>query len=63
MEEQYKNLIDELGDTSLHKNSIEDVISKTSYQTVWTKYWTTQKLYTCARTCGNIVKTPQQQFS
>ena len=63
IEEQYKNLIDDLGDTSLHENSIEDIISKTSYQTVWTKYWTTQKLYTCARTCGNIVKTPQQQFS
>ena len=61
--EQYMKLIDELGDTSLHKNSIEDIISKSSYQTVWTKYWTTQKLYTCARTCGNIVKRPSQQYS
>lgn len=60
--EQYKKLIDELGDTNLQNNSIEDIISKSSYQTVWTKYWTTQKLYTCARTCGNLVKTPSQQF-
>jgi MoaA/NifB/PqqE/SkfB family radical SAM enzyme len=61
--EQYKQLITELGDTNLQNNSIEYIISKSSYQTVWTKYWTTQKLYTCARTCGNLVKTPSQQFA
>ena len=63
IQEQYKNLIEELGDTSMHNYSIEQILSRPSYSQVWTKYWTTQKLITCARTCGNIVKTPSQQYS
>lgn len=63
IQEQYKQLVDELGNTSMHNYTIEQILSRPSYFQVWTKYWTTQKLYTCARTCGNIVKSPQQQFS
>lgn len=63
IKEQYKSLIADLGDTSLHKQSIRDVIGKPAYTSVWQRYWTTQKLYTCARTCGNILQRPSQQSS
>jgi len=63
IKEQYKSLIADLGDTSLHKQSIRDVIGKPEYTSVWQRYWTTQKLYTCARTCGNILQRPSQQSS
>lgn len=59
---QYLELIDELGDTSVLSRSIKEIIESISYQTVWEKYWTIKKLYICARTCGNKVVTPSQQI-
>lgn len=59
---QYKSLIKELGNTNLQNKSIKDVISTNNYNTVWKKYWSTKKLYTCARTCGHIVAKPSDQI-
>ena len=59
---QHEFLIADLGNTNLRKQSIKQVISKPSYTSVWKRYWTTQKLYTCARTCGNLVAKPSEQF-
>lgn len=60
---QYEFLITDLGDTNLRKQSIREVISKPSYTSVWKRYWTTQKLYTCARTCGQLAAQPSQQVA
>lgn len=50
---QHWDLMNELGDTNTVTQSIKDIIDSTAYQTVWDKYWTTtDKLITCARTCG-----------
>jgi len=59
---QYKSLICELGNTKLQNKSIKDVITMPSYSKVWKKYWTVNKLYTCARTCGQLLATPSRQI-
>lgn len=59
---QYEFLIADMGNTNLRKQSIKQVISKPGYTSVWKRYWTTHKLYTCARTCGNLTTNPSQQF-
>ena len=63
---QYNDLIESLGGiqniNALNK-SIKDIISSDSWQSVWNKYWTTNKLVTCARTCGvNKLSKPKDQF-
>jgi sulfatase maturation enzyme AslB (radical SAM superfamily) len=65
---QYYELVDRLGgeaalNAELH--SIKDIIDSEAYQSVWTEYWTTNKLITCARSCGKlpeVFSTPNQQF-
>ena len=49
---QHWDLMSSLGDTNTLSQSIKDIIDSTAYQTVWNRYWTTDKLITCARTCG-----------
>lgn len=56
---QYKKLLQELGDTT---GSIQSVLESKSFQTVWEKYWTINKLWTCARTCGNKFNKPNDQI-
>ena len=61
--EQHNKLIDELGCTSTLEKSIKEIINLKSYQTVWDKYWSTDKLVICARTCGkNKFSKPKDQF-
>lgn len=60
---QYEFLISDLGNTNLRTQSIREVISKPGYTSVWKRYWTTHKLYTCARTCGQILAQPSQQVA
>ena len=63
IETQYKALITDLGDTNALKSSIKEIVSTDAWQTVWNKYWNTQKLITCARTCGvNKLSKPKDQF-
>lgn len=59
IQEQYKKLISELGNT---QKSIKEVLESNSFQTVWKKYWTIQKLWTCARTCGSTFDNPNDQI-
>lgn len=59
IKKQYSQLINELGDT---KKSIKEVVESESFQTVWKKYWTINKLWTCARTCGSIFNKPNDQI-
>lgn len=52
---QYNDLVNTFGGIdklSAINNKVEDIINSNVYQTVWTEYWTTKKLITCARTCG-----------
>jgi sulfatase maturation enzyme AslB (radical SAM superfamily) len=62
--EQFNELISELGNTNALDLSIESVINSTPWQTVWGKYWTTKKMITCARICGNSkeISRPEDQF-
>jgi MoaA/NifB/PqqE/SkfB family radical SAM enzyme len=49
---QHSELVNSLGNINSHSRNIKDIIDSTEYQTVWNDYWTTNKLITCARTCG-----------
>lgn len=58
MLEQHKEMISRLGTINTLEKSIQEIIDSTEYQTCWDEYWTTNKLITCAKTCGvtNSVK-------
>jgi MoaA/NifB/PqqE/SkfB family radical SAM enzyme len=56
---QYRKLLNDLGDTT---GTIESVLESKSFQTVWKQYWTINKLWTCARTCGNKFNRPNDQI-
>jgi len=64
--EQYTEVVDSLG--GLEKinglnSTVKDVINSQEWQSVWNEYWTTNKLITCARTCGvNPLSKPKDQF-
>ena len=52
---QYHNLVNTLGGIdklNAINNTVESIVNSEAYQTAWTEYWTTNKLITCARTCG-----------
>jgi MoaA/NifB/PqqE/SkfB family radical SAM enzyme len=60
---QYQNLLLDLKNTNTLELSVKEIIDSTEYQTVWTKYWSTEKLITCVRTCGkNKFSKPVDQF-
>ena len=44
--------------------SIKDIVGKPEWTTVWDKYWHTNKMITCARSCGKIkeISKPYQQI-
>lgn len=63
IKQQYADLIKDLGNTNALENSIQSVINSNAWQTVWNKYWGTEKLIICARTCGvNKLSKPTDQF-
>jgi len=63
---QYHMLVADLGgiDNIDTKNrSVKEIVDSVEYQTVWDKYWHTEKLVICARTCGvNKLSKPRDQF-
>lgn len=52
MLKQHNELMSKLGNVNAFTKSIKDIVESEEYQTVWNDYWTTNKLITCARTCG-----------
>jgi hypothetical protein len=52
MQKQHYELMNSLGNTNTLVHTIQEIIDSIEYQTVWNEYWTTNKLITCARTCG-----------
>jgi len=53
---QYKELIESLGgikQIDAKTRSVKDIIDSTLWQNVWEEYWTTKKLVTCFKICGN----------
>jgi MoaA/NifB/PqqE/SkfB family radical SAM enzyme len=52
MASQHQQLVNSLGNVNAFTKSIKDIIESNEYQTAWDAYWTTNKLITCARTCG-----------
>jgi len=65
---QYNKLVNDLGgpDAIDAFNGIKNVVESNAYQTVWNKYWTEEKLITCARICGKFknvkLSQPNDQF-
>lgn len=60
---QYNNLFNDLKNPNTMKRSLKEIINSEEYQTVWEKYWHTDKLITCVRTCGkNNFSKPFEQF-
>jgi MoaA/NifB/PqqE/SkfB family radical SAM enzyme len=49
---QHHELVNSLGNINAFTQSVKNIVDSTQYQTVWNNYWTTNKLITCARTCG-----------
>jgi MoaA/NifB/PqqE/SkfB family radical SAM enzyme len=61
--QQYNELINSLGTINTLEKSVKDIIDSHEYQSVWSEYWSTKKLITCARTCGNNqLSKPIDQF-
>lgn len=57
--DQYYELVESLGgidNLSALKHPLDEIIDREEWQSVWADYWSTKKLYTCARVCG---RTPQ----
>ena len=52
MLKQHYELVTALGNINTLTRSVKDIIDSNEYQTVWSDYWTTNKLITCARTCS-----------
>jgi MoaA/NifB/PqqE/SkfB family radical SAM enzyme len=64
MLKQYYDLKNTLGNTNALQSSVKDIVSTETWQTVWNKYWTENKLITCARTCGKLptISKPKDQI-
>lgn len=53
MLKQHHEMVAKLGNINTKQQSIKSILESHAYQTVWNDYWTTNKLITCARTCGD----------
>jgi MoaA/NifB/PqqE/SkfB family radical SAM enzyme len=53
MLKQHHEMVASLGDINTKTRPIKSIVNSDEYQTVWNAYWTTNKLITCARTCGD----------
>lgn len=66
IKDQYNNLIEDLGgqdSCDLTKRSIFDFMESDEWHEVWSKYWGTEKLITCAKTCGDLnISKPKEQI-
>jgi hypothetical protein len=69
IKKQYTELVESLGGIDkldLLKNNLRDIIDSLEWQNSWEEYWTSKKLITCARTCGNSdldnISKPKDQF-
>jgi MoaA/NifB/PqqE/SkfB family radical SAM enzyme len=61
--QQYTELVKDLGTINTLEKSVKDIVDSTPYQEVWNEYWSTKKLITCVRTCGNNqLSKPVDQF-
>jgi hypothetical protein len=66
--QQYYQLVESLGGMSAldgEQRSVKEIINSEPYQTVWDDYWHSNKLITCARSCGimpELFSTPNDQF-
>jgi hypothetical protein len=65
---QYHSLVESLGGIDMLNplnSSVKDIINSDSYQSIWYDYWNSNKLITCARSCGvlpDVFSTPKDQF-
>lgn len=59
MLEQYRELKKTLGNTNAQDRTVKEIVDSESWQTAWDYYWTTNKLITCARTCGEVPELPK----
>lgn len=50
---QHHEMVSALGNINTKELSIRNILESQAYQTVWDEYWTSNKLITCARTCGD----------
>lgn len=68
MKSQYNKLLDDFGGIeTLHAfNGIKNIINSDIWQTIWDRKWNSEKMITCARTCGKFetveFKQPNDQF-
>lgn len=65
MRSQYEEMTSILGNINVLERSIKDIVNSDEYQTIWNKYWNSNKLITCVRTCGvskkiNFSQSPDQ---
>ncbi len=56
MKSQYDKLVSEFGGIEQlnASNGIKNVVESETWQTIWERKWTTDKLITCARVCGKF---------
>jgi len=68
MKSQYQKLLDDFGGIqTLHAfNGIKNIIDSEVWQTIWERKWNSEKMITCARTCGKFdsieFNQPNDQF-
>ena len=64
--EQFDQFINEFGgmdELNSFNHSIKYILDKAEWNTIWNKYWHSDKLITCSRTCGtNNISKPMDQF-
>jgi hypothetical protein len=64
MLDQYNELVSDLGNTDATETPIKEIINSAAWQSVWERYWGSNKLITCAKTCGKLkeIPKPKDQF-
>ena len=64
MLDQYNELVSDLGNTDATETPVKEIINSDAWQSVWERYWGSNKLITCAKTCGKLkeIPKPKDQF-
>lgn len=52
---QHHEMKERFGVTCTAERSIKNIVNSYEYQTLWNEYWTSNKSYVCARSCGKNV--------
>lgn len=64
--DQFNRFIEDIGgmeNLNVLKYNIKNVLDRPIWDTIWEKYWHSDKLITCAKTCGsNKISKPKDQF-